>query len=214
MMTRLRFWILVACGVLLLLLGTGATAFYFRIYRPIASPLMAISGARTLEERRLENKGFMPSGSGLTDRQVEHFIDVEESVAKQLTTAGMTLLAQKQADLTRATGAHVVSTRETLAAFGAIKGPYLDAKMAQIDAMNRVHVSKEEFEWVRRQLYRAAALACSQLDVSEILAGERDAGVYVRSLDASVQASEHDERLAEPIAQKLRSWLPLAFFGL
>ena len=114
----------------------------------------------------------------------------------------------------RANDTYALSVPAALRVFQDIKGIYLDAKVAQIDAMNRANFSKEEFEWVRRQLYSGAGLRLSQLDVSEVLAGVPDATVVVRRFEAEGQAAEHNQRLALPNAAKLETWAPLGFFGL
>ena len=214
-MTRLRVGLLIVAGVLLLVVGTAGTVFYVKIYRPIQSPLTALFGAKTLEDRRLQNRAeFLAASSGeLTGAQVANFVAVEEAVQKQL-ASGTSFLRQKQADLERASTADALSVRTTLLAFGDIKGVYLNAKVAQIDAMNGANLSKDEFEWVRKQLYLAAGLHLSQLDVSELLAGVRDPTVTVRQFEPSGRVPEQNERLARPLASKLQSWVVLGFFGL
>jgi hypothetical protein len=123
-------------------------------------------------------------------------------------------LALNQANLEHASEDRVLSIRIALKAFAQIKAIYLDAKVTQIDAMNQANFSKKEFEWVRRQLYDAAGLRWSQLDVSEVVAGVPDATVVVRTFDATGYAAEHNQRLALPVASKLKTWAALAFFGL
>lgn len=214
-MTKLRLGLLITAGVLVLLLGAAGTVFYVRVYRPIGAPLMAMSGATTLEAQRLQNRTeFVPSPSGdITKEQADRFVTVEQEVHSRLAT-GAAVLAQKQAELERANEASSLSVRATLLVFGDIKRIYLDAKVAQIDAMNRASFSKAEFEWVRRHLYSAAGLRLAQLDVSEIVAGDRDATVFVRRFAPEEPIGGVNERLARPLAPKLETWLPLAFFGL
>ena len=87
-MKRLGVALLVAGGVLVVAVVAAGTIFYIKIYQPIASPLMAIAGAHTLEERRLQNQlEFVPPGSGeITDQQAASFVAVEEAVHKHLAT--------------------------------------------------------------------------------------------------------------------------------
>ena len=207
--------LLIVAGVLLLVVAAAGTVFYVRVYRPIGSPLMAMAGGKSLEERRLQNHAeFLPSHSGeLTAAQAERFAVVEEEVEKRL-GAGITILARNQSDLERASDAHALSVRAVLSAFGDVKGIYLDAKVAQIEAMNRANFSKEEFEWVRRQLYSAARLRWSQLDVSEVLAAVPDATPRVRRFGIEGRVVEQNQRLALPLATKLKTWAALGFFGL
>lgn len=214
-MTKLRLALLIAAGALVLLIGAAGITFYITIWKPIASPLVALSGGKTLEDKRLQNRdGFVPPASGaLTADQASRFVTVEEDVLRHVAT-GAALLAQQQAELERASDAGTLSVRVTLGAFGAIKQIYLDAKVVQIEAMNRARFSKAEFEWVRERLYRAAGLRLAQLDASEILASVPGATVTVRRFTPEAAGSGDNEHLARPLAQTLETWRALGFFGL
>ncbi len=214
-MTKLRAGLLIAVGVLLLVAVTGGTIFYVKIYRPIASPLMTMTGARALEERRLQNHAeFVPPESGeLSAEQAANFVAVEETVHEEL-AAGAAVLARHHAGLLQAYQSQLLTTQATLLAFSDMKATYLKAKMAQIDAMNRANFSKQEFEWVRRQLYAAAGLRLSQLDVSDLLAGVPDATVEVRQFESAGRVPRQNEPLGRSLAPKLQAWVALGFFGL
>jgi hypothetical protein len=207
--------LLIAGGVLLLALGGAGTVFYVKVYRPIGSPLMAMAGGKALEERRLQNRvEFLPPASGqLTAEQTTKFVGVEDEVLKQV-ASGIAVLTQGQRDLEQARDANALSVRTALRVFGDIKAVYLNAKVAQIDAMNRANFSKAEFEWVRRQLYRAAGLRLSQVDVSDVLAGVPDPTVVVRQFELTGSVPEQNQHLALPFASKLETWNALGFFGL
>jgi uncharacterized membrane protein len=214
-MKKLGIGLLIAAAVLLLLVAIAGTVFYVRVYKPIGSPLMAMAGGKTLEEKRLQNHAEFtpPISRQVTAEQTADFVAVEEAVEKNLGT-NVTVLAPNQADLERASTSNALSVRTTLLAFGNIKPVYLNAKTAQIDAMNRARFSKAEFEWVRRQLYSAAGLHWSQLDVSEVLEGLPDAAVKIRQFEPSRDVPEQNEQLARPHASKLQAWIAFAFFGL
>jgi hypothetical protein len=214
-MKKLAVVLLVVAGVLLVAIVAAGTVFYFRFYRPFGSPMVAMAGGRALEERRLTNRAeFVPPAAGeVTPEQAAAFVAAEEAVQKSLAN-GAALLAEKQADLERAAAANTLSVWTVLPAFGDIRGIYLDAKVAQIDAMNRAGLSKDEFEWVRGQLYSAAGLGWSQLDVSDVAAGVRGATVDMRRFEPRQGAPEQNRRLAQPLASRLQSWAAFAFFGL
>jgi hypothetical protein len=103
--------LIVAGALLLVIVGAGAV-FHVRVYRPIGSPLMAMSAGRTLELRRLQHhETFLPSVSGeLTAAQVANFTAVEEAVEKQIGTRAR-ILAKHQADLERANEANTSLSR-------------------------------------------------------------------------------------------------------
>ena len=208
--------LLIASGVLLLALGGAGTVFYVKVDPPIGSPLMAMAGGKTLEERRLQNRAeFLPPASGqLTAEQTTRFVGVEDEVLKQL-ASGIAVLTRGQGDLERARDANALSTRTALRVFGDIKAVYLNARRWRRSyAMNRANFSKAEFEWVRRQLYRAAGLRLSQVDVSDVLAGVPDATVVVRQFEPTGGVPEQNQHLAVLFASRLETWSALGFFGL
>ena len=213
-MTKLRAGLLIGAGIFFLLIGIAGTFFYLRVYKPIASPLMAMSTGRILEERRLENHDpFTEPGSGeLNAEHVRRFVSVEQAVEAKVATGGAALVAQ-QAALERAEFDGQLTVRATLAAFGEIKPILMDAKMTQIDAMNKEHFSKKEFEWVRNQLYRGAGLRRARIDVSQILDGVQDAAVQVRVAPEG-PAPEPNRALAQPLLAQLEHWRAFGFFGL
>ena len=214
-MTMLKKVLLTAAIVIVVLLGGFAAAFYVMIYRPIGSPMMAMVGTHTLETRTLQNRGpFDPPASGaLTPEQVTRFVSVEEAVAARI-GASAPVFEQKRLDLEQATEADVLSVRRALPAFADLKAPMMAAKVDQIAAMNRLNLSKQEFEWIRRELYRAADLEFTQLDVSDLLAGGPDPTLSVRRFPPDDPVRPENAGLAKPLAQKLAAWRAFAFFGL
>jgi len=214
-MRKLGVVILIVFGVLLVIGGAAGTYFYLAIYRPIASPLLAISGARTLEQQRLKNQAdFLPPGSGeVTGAQAAGFSAVESAVVTHLGNRAVTL-EQKRVTLEQASAANALTLKATLAAFADLKPVLLSAKLVQIDAMNRANFSKEEFEWVRQQLYAAAGVTFAQLDVSDLISGVPDSAAVVRPFAPGGRTVDRNLELAKPLAAHLQAWTSLAFFGL
>ncbi len=214
-MTTLKKVLLTAAIGIVVLLGGLAAAFYFMIYRPIASPMLAMVGTHTLETRTLQNHGpFDPPASGvLTPEQVTRFGSVEEAVAARV-GASATVFDQQRLDLEQANEADVLSVRRALPAFAVLKSPMMSAKVDQINVMNSLNLSKREFEWIRRELYRAAGLEFTQLDVSDLLAGVPDPAVNVRRFPPEGPVPPENADLAKPLAQKLAAWRAFGFFGL
>jgi len=215
-MTTLKKILLATAIAIVVLLGGLAAAFYFTIYKPIASPMLAMVGTHTLETRMLQNREpFEPPDSGvLTREQATAFVSVEEAVAARV-GASAAVFEQKRLDFEQASEAHELSVRWALPAFADLKAPIMAAKVDQINAMNRLNLSKQEFEWIRRELYRAAGLEFTQLDVTDLVDGVPDASLHVHRFPPD-EGSAYPENaaLAEPLAQKLAAWRTFGFFGL
>jgi hypothetical protein len=169
-MKKLAIGLLIVAAVLVLAVVAAGTFYYVKIY-PITSPLAAVVGGARLEERLLENRDpFVAPVSGeLTAEEAAKFVAVEEAVQERV-GRNLALLADTATRLRVASRNGELSLKEMLPGLGAVKKVYLQAKMAQVEAMNKAGFSKAEFEWVRQELYHAAALPLSQLDVSNAAA--------------------------------------------
>jgi hypothetical protein len=212
-MTGLQKGLLIGAVSFILLVGACSAGFYFKVYKPIASPIMAMAISKTLEDKQLTTHDFTKPGSGeVTPEQLQRFVAVEEAVEARV-AGGATALAEQQHVLERAEEANELTLKTALGAFGAIKPVLMTAKPRQIEIMNREHFSKREFEWVRDQLYRAAAIRLTRVDVSDVLGGVPDPAVRVRTL-AAQEIPPANQALAHTIAGKLESWRAFAFFGL
>ena len=211
-MTTLQKGLLIGAVSFLLLVGACSTAFYFKVYKPYASPMMAMAISHAMDEQ-LTTHDFTKPGSGeVTAEQVRRFVAVEEAVESHI-GGGRAMFVEQQGALERADKDGEVKLESALGAFGPLKPMLLSAKPLQIQAMNREHFSKREFEWVRDQLYRAAAIPLTRVDVSEMFSGGPDPAIRVRPVSPQ-EVPAANQALARPIAARLETWRAFAFFGL
>jgi hypothetical protein len=211
-MTRLQKGLLIGAVSFVLLMGACGAGFYFAIYKPYASPMMAMSISHALDQQ-LSEKDFTKPGSGeVTTEQLRRFIAVEEAVETRIGD-GRSALVEQQAVLERAGKAGDVVLDAALGAFGAVKPMLMDAKPRQIEIMTRERFSKREFEWVRDQLYRAAGINLTRVDVSDLFAGAPEPAIRVRALSPQ-EVPAANQTLVGPIVARLEAWRAFAFFGL
>ena len=212
-MTGLQKGLLIGAVSFVLLIGACTAGFYFKVYKPYAEPIMAMAISQALEDKQLKTRDFTKPGSGeVTAEQVRRFVAVEDEVEIKVANAAISLADQQQV-LERAEEAGTLTLQTALGAFGAIKPVLMTAKPLQIEAMNREHFSKREFEWVREQLYRAAAIRLTRVDVSDMTSGAPEPSIRVRTVPEQ-EIPPANQALARPIAAKLQSWRSFAFFGL
>lgn len=211
-MTRLQKGLLIGAVSFLLLVGACSTAFYFKVYKPFAAPMVAMAMTQGFDEQ-LKTRDFTKPGSGeVTADEVRRFVLVEETIETGI-GGGRSALVEQQSVLERADKAGTLTLDSALGAFGAIRQTLMTAKPRQIEVMNREHFSKREFEWVRDQLYRAAAIPLTRVDVSDFFKGASDPTIRVRALSPQ-EVPPANQALARPIAGKLETWRAFAFFGL
>jgi len=216
---RSRQKLLIGCaivaGVLLVLVVAGGMGAYLSV-RHITGPLVYLSGGNRLESGIVNTSEYQPPASGeLTAGQLERFVAVEREVESRLEErfAELRTKSEEFIGLSRAGTVHL-PTRETLESLGPVGRAFLDGKQAQVDALNRAGMSKDEFEWIREQAYHAAGVEAWQLDYSDVIGGVPGAEFAVRRLPHGVAISAANRALVTPRADDLKRWATLAFFGL
>jgi hypothetical protein len=204
--------------VLVLFLVLGAVAAYFvydRLVQPAAEYAASFKelGALSELERRVKNTSAFtaPDSGELSEEAVERFIGVQDAMRKRL---GKRLdgLKAKYDQIERQRGGGEASFREAMGALKDLTSTLVEAKRAQVDALNAAGFSVEEYEWVRNQAYAGLGVVAGAFDVKDLARAAREGG---ESLGAAVgEVSEHNRELIKRHEAKLRELAPLAFFGL
>jgi hypothetical protein len=214
-----------AIGCLLLLviggIGAGIAGYYF-VYRPARAYVASVAKLQVIPElnKEVNNKSaFVPPETGdLTNQQVGRFIAIQDAMLADLGPR-IEELDQKYRTLSRLAdeeGRRDASIGEALSALRDLAGIVVDAKRAQVAALNQHGSSLAEYEWVQQQVYRAAGVpmvgAFKQVikDVSE----GRAPDVEGMMNEPVRESSEKNRELIEPHLDKLRERIGLAFFGL
>jgi hypothetical protein len=210
--------VLVLVGVLVVGAVVLGTVGYVRYYEPLVRPLTFVGGGGRLESGVKNTARFEPPASGeMSSAQWSAYCAVSTSVAGALRSSVGTLEAQRrllaaQADRQRGR----VPYREALAAFREIGSPYLKAKQAQVEALNRAGLSLAEYRWIQVQVFAAAGLPLAVLDLEGMRTApqEQRAVVDVEVTPAPNVGDTVRALVRSRQALDLESWRALAFFGL
>ena len=210
--------ILALVGLLVLILVVVGTYGYQRYYVPLLRPLMYVTASEKLEQALRNTSPFQAPDSGvLTPEQWARFCDVETAV-EAVVGEKMGVMARQRESLMAASDTQTgsVSFLVALAAFREFGPVYLTAKQAQVDAMNKTGLSKDEYRWVRRQVMLGAGLPFSQLDLDGMrtAAQDRRDKVDVKTTAPDPAAATANGALVSGRRAQLESWLAMAFFDL
>ena len=207
------------------MIGVGVAAFYaYRAMKPVidnASSYMdkAREVARLGESVRIKSHFEPPKNGELTPQQVERFVAVQTRVRTDL-SGKWDQIEKKSAELR----AKAESKRgdwtmaEFTSVFAEIASIWVDARRAQVNAINVQRFSESEYEWVRRRVYEAAGVElASGMDLAKIEALARDSaaksGVEIPAMNLP-EVPVANVRLVKPHAAKIKEWMPLAALGL
>jgi hypothetical protein len=207
--------LLLGCAVVsvLLIVGGGALTYFF-VYQPTREYLASFGQLQEvpkLNERIRNRETFTPPASGeLTPAMVDRFVKAQDSLRERMGTR----VKELEAKYKGFDQAHQPSMTEMLGALKDLGGLFVDAKRAQVEALNETGFSLEEYQWTRNTIYLAMGMPLHE-DLEAVLrkaAGDSAAEEAMR--DIRVQVPEANRKLVEPFAKKLADNAALAFFGL
>ena len=222
-MRKLLAGCLVVTVIAVLALGVAAFLGY-RAAKPMidsASGYMARAGELASVGDRLKNKTSYspPANKQLTSLQVDRFLAVQARVRATLGERWSELERKSNAVREKASASNSdLSLPDILSVFSDFTGIYVEARRAQVDALNIQKFSDAEYSWVRLRVYEAAGLQLAgSLDLAAVEKLARDGaakgGVQVPPLPKADVPPANLELVAPHIG-KLREWLPMAFLGL
>jgi len=219
--------LLAGCLIVAVVAGAafGVASYYaFRYAKPMIESASDYAGrARDLSSIGAgihDQSEFAPPGTGeLTASQVDRFLAVQTRVRSEVGDRWGDVEAQA-AEIKRKTDADKrdLSLIELQAAFSSVATIYLEARKAQVGALNVQKFSAAEYAWVRRRIYEAAGFQLAHgIDMTalEDLArnGARKTGVTMPTVTLP-DIPPRNVELVKQHTSKLKDWLPMAILGL
>jgi hypothetical protein len=212
--------LLIGCLVLAVVLAVTAGAASYYLYRKVDSTISGFKELGTVPEleRSVRNKTpFTPPASGeLTGAQLDRYLAVQQQVRARL-GAGAAEIEQKYKTLLAKDSATIVDAPAIISAYRDLAKTYVEAKRAQVAALNDAGLSLDEYRWVRRQAYAGIGIPLMELDVAQIMAdvkAGRTPAQPTPSLNLTPTAQPATVKLVEPHRKTLEANAGLAFFGL
>ena len=212
--------LLIAVLVLFLVVGVAAAGVGYYVYRQVRSTVTQFAefGQIPEIERGVRQRGFVPpAGEELTESQVARLVRVQAQVRQRLGTRAAEF-ERKYKSLADKQEATLGDLPAVIAGYRDLAGIWLDAKRAQVAALNEADFSLDEYRWVRDQAYRAMGVPFVDLDVGRLIEQARTGATDVTAgaLRGALEATGPDanRRLVESVRKQLEENLPLASFGL
>ena len=216
----------IGCGVVLVvLLIVGAVASYF-VYNKVKSTMAELSvlGEVPAIERGVRNTAaFTPPESGeLTEAQVTRYLKVQQDVRTMLGSRldeFKTKYAELSARMDKDQGT-VLDVPAMMGAYRDLAKTYVDAKKAQVEALNSAGFSLDEYRWVRQQAYAAVGMPIVDMDFAKVIedatAGRSPGGQAPRTWVGpfSRPAPRSTRRLWRRTRSSSRTTPRSAYFGL
>lgn len=210
----------IGCAVLLVLGMIGAAGASYFAYRKVSSTFAGFAELGTLPEleRAVQNqRPFTPPASGEPSQaQIDRLLKIQEAVRTRLGIRA-DQIEHRYRRLLAKDSSTVVDLPELISAYRDLATAYVDAKRAQVDALNRASLSLQEYRWTRSRAYAALGISLLDVDVSGIvedLKAGRQPGTQAPRLTDTSGVSPALRRQVEPHRKALEANVGLAFFGL
>jgi hypothetical protein len=210
----------IGCAVILALAMVGVGVASYAAYRKVSSAFAGFAELGSLPEleRSIRNqRPFAPPANGEPNRaQIEHLVEVQGTVRMRL-GARAEEMDRRYKRLLAKDRATAVDAPEIISAYRDLAAAYMDAKRAQVDALNRAGLSIEEYRWTRSQVYAALGMPLMDLDIARILEDVkegREVGAPAFRMTGPASGSPALQPMVEPHRKALEANVGLAFFGL
>lgn len=211
----------IGCGVALLivivLVGAGSFFVWNRYVKPVAGTITELSQVADIEKQVKNTASFTAPQTGeLTEEMVTRFVTVQQAMQTRLGPRMDDLKAKYELiDKAVKSERRKASFGEAMGALKDLSGIMVEAKRAQVEALNQAGFSIKEYEWIRQQVYAAVGVVAASFDVKDMQKIARDASNEARSETETLDSvPARNKELVAPFEKQLREWAPLAFFGL
>ncbi|RDI96746.1 hypothetical protein DV704_01460 [Meiothermus sp. QL-1] len=208
-------WLVYGLLGLLLFLGFAGWGAYIFLIRPAQNLVGELRQIIVLDEGIQNQTPYRPpADQQLSQLQVERLLRVQQRVREGLgeryrqVEARLNQLARQQAGLPN------LDYRAVLDLFRDSSALMVEAKRLQVEALNQEGFSREEYAWVRRQVYAALGLGLPQLDPNEVLRQIAARDFNPRVALEKPEAPPANVRLVEAYRQELEAYYPFTWFGL
>jgi len=206
-------WV-VGCFVALLVLAlvVGGLVWWFLI-RPAQKLLGGLSNLSQLEEldKGVRNtSSYTPPGSGeISPEQLSRLLSVERAVKTQVGDQLGTLETRYKALDNGQGQVNAQNFEQALEGLGDLFKVLIDAKKAQVAALNTQNFSKNEYAWVRDQTFQALSQVTGQPFTGFRGLEGRTPQIYSPSVPPSANVEA-----VKPHQDELTESLPMHVFGL
>jgi hypothetical protein len=222
--------LLAGCLVVLVLLGIAAVVggyFLWQAAKPMVESATALAGNATrLSEAVAIEQGLAntstyqgPASNEITPEQLERFLRVQAHVKRTLGDRGDAFKEKyKELGTTRPDGTETPpSLSQLMAGLADLSSIYLDARRAQVEALNAEKFSRAEYSWVRARVYQAAGIEVTGYEPRQLeqLLKQAASGAEVQAPEVRLpDVPAANRALVKPHAAQLAEWLAMASFGL
>ena len=211
----------IGCLVVFVVVGVAVAGIGYYGYLKVKDTVSQLAELQKVPEIergiRVKTPFSVPASGELTTAQVDRFMTVTTRVRERL-GRDMAAFERNYKTLAAKKNFTAADMPALLSAYRDMATGWLDAKRAQVDALNEVGLSLDEYRWIRSEAYRALGVPFADIDFGRIAEQARDAGQPSASVLVggafTGPGPASNLKLVERYRKQLEDYVPLASFGL
>jgi hypothetical protein len=210
----------IGCLVVLVVVGAAVAGIGYYGYLKVKSTVTQLAELGQIGDLergvRIKTAFVAPASRELTAAQVDRLLQVQARVRERL-GAGAAAIERNYKSLLDKKDATAADLPALLGAYRDLARTLIDAKKAQVEALNDLGLSLDEYRWIRTESYRALGVPFVDMDVSRIAERARNgqtAGVIEMNGALGDKGPDANARLVEKHRKALEDYMALASFGL
>src|ERR1051326_256664 len=169
----------IGCGIVVLLIGAAIVGVGYYGYMKVKSTvtqLAELGQVRDIERGvKVQTAFVVPASGELTAAQVDKLLKVTTRVRDRL-NADLTTFQRTYKSLADKKEATAADLPALLSAYRDLAKDWLNAKRAQVEALNEVGLSLDEYRWIRSSAYAALDIPFMDVDFGRIAEQVKNAG--------------------------------------
>jgi len=212
----------IGCAILFVVAGAAVVGVGYYGYlkvRSTVTQLAELGQVHDIERGVKVRTAFVVPASGeLTAAQVDKLMTITSRVRERL-DQDVAVFQRTYKSLADKKDATAADLPELLSAYRDLAKDWLNAKRAQVDALNEVGLSLDEYRWIRSAAYGALDIPFMVVDFGQIAEAVKQAGGQIKTnvLVGGAFAGKgpaSNLKLVEKYRKQLEDYVPLASFGL
>ena len=211
----------IGCLIVFVVAGVAVVGIGYYGYLKVRSTVAQLAELQKVPEIergiRVKTPFVVPASGELTASQVDKFMKVTNAVRDRL-VKDMAAFEKNYKTLAGKKDFTAADMPALLSAYSDMAIGWLDAKRAQVEALNEVGLSLDEYRWIRSEAYRALGVPFVDLDFARIAeqarsGGQPSAPVLIGGAFTGPGPASN-LKLVEKYRKQLEDYVPLASFGL
>ena len=215
-MKKVGIGCLIVLGILLIALWVGARVVIHKAKKFVAG-YEQLQEIPALNQQIRNQAAYDPPADGRLDTaQIERYMAVQNSMLARLGARGQQLKEKyDRLDQELKQKGREANIVESLGAMQDLFSLLMEAKRAQVDALNAAGFSYAEYQWIRQQTLITLGQGAVGLNIDTLVTNPNAAGsALAMPVQINPEALEHNRGLLKPYEGNMDQWLMLTFFGL